>query len=111
VSPNSEDFPQIKRDLIDRVSSIEDFIRDTAERREEYRKLMIDINKKLNGDYLVYPPILGHEQRIIELEKVERERVKNKDWAIKTATGALTIGIGGAVIWICNVLRDAFIKH
>lgn len=108
---SKDEFPQIKRELIDRIEKIEDFIKESAARREEYQRIMKNIDVKLNGDYLIYPPLRGHEQRILDLEKVESERIKTRDWAVKTATGSITIAVGGAVIWIFNVLKDAFIKH
>lgn len=107
----NSDFPQIKRDLIDRIDRIEKFIKEESSSREETQKILRNINLRLNGDYMIYPPVKGHEQRIIDLEKVEINRIENKKLWQKTATGAVTIAVGGAMIWICDVLRDAFIKH
>lgn len=110
MTPNKDDFNEIKRELIEGVLRIESFIEDGEKQRIDIQKTLRDINTKLNGDYIIYPPIIGHEQRLINLEKVENDRIKNKEGLIKLATGSITIAVGGAVIWIFNVLKDAFTK-
>jgi len=66
---------------------------------------------KVYGDPDANPPVPSYEQRIKELEKLEKNREKNKDILIKTALGSVTIAVGAIVLWVFTVLRDAFIKH
>ncbi len=110
------EFNQIKAELIERIARIEEYIAEgkieRAENkieRHELRGFMDTISKRMNGDYLVNPPVLGHEQRLMSLEKVDADRLKNKEVILKMAIGSFTIAVGGAVMWIFVVLKDAFI--
>lgn len=87
---NKDDFPLIKRELITKIDKIDKF---------------------LMGDSTVYPPIKGIVDRIEKLELAESERIKTKDGMIKLAMSSLALAIGSAIFWVCNVLREAFIKH
>jgi len=117
-----EDFNLIKRDLVNSVDKLvksnEDtqaYIKEGERQRKEIQDTLRIITTKINGDYMIYPPVLGHDQRILNLEKIEEQRAtntkNNKETAVNMATGTITIAVGGAVIWIFNVLREAFIKH
>lgn len=85
-----DDFPLIKRELISKIDKIDKF---------------------LMGDQTVYPPVKGVIDRIEKLEEAENLRVKAKDGMVKLAMSSLALALGSAIFWVCNVLRDAFIKH
>lgn len=114
MSPNNEDFSQIKRELVSKVNAIKAHIDEEQTSREESRILLGKVSIILFGDQTASPPIKGrlaeYDERIRELEKVDRERIKNKDSVIKMAVGSATIALGGAVIWLANVIKEA-LKH
>ena len=97
-------FPEIKQTLLDDVEQIKKYMQDGNELHRQIRV-------KIYGNPETNPPILGIDQRLRSLESIEQERVKRTEWSLKIAAGSITVGIGGAMIWIFNVLRDAFIKH
>lgn len=78
---------------------------------KEIKDMLKEINTRLNGDYVIYPPVKGHEQRIIDLEKSDAEREKGKERIMSMLVGSVTIAIGSIVIGICMAVRAAFIKH
>jgi hypothetical protein len=107
--PNSE-FNQIKKELIDKVNGIDEHIKNEYVQREEVRVLIGKVSAMVFGDASANPPIIGFHERLNRLESVERDRIKTKDNVITMAVGSMTIAIGGAVIWIACVLREAFVK-
>lgn len=105
-----KNFIQIKKDLINRVESIEKYIKEGNEVREEVLRTLAKLNLKIYGDYDAEPPRLGIDKRLEVLERVEMTREQTKNGMLKIAVGSLTMAVGGAVIWVLTALRDAFIK-
>ncbi len=108
---NDPNFPQLKKDLIDRVKAIEDYISDGIKTREEILRQLSKMHYKIYGDDDANPPKVGFDDRLKLLESVEADRIKLKNSALKLAVGSMTMAVGGAMIWIFNVLRDGFIRH
>lgn len=114
MSPNSESFPQIKRDLVNEVQAIGVHLQNESLQREEVRVLLGKLSLFVFGDVTANPPIKGMNDRLEKLEEEKLLRVKarqeNIDWAKKTATGAITLAVGSAVIWVFKVISEAFVK-
>ena len=66
--------------------------------------------KFIEGDPMASPPIKGLHDRLcaLELEKIERD--KGKDKLMDMATGTVAIAAGGIVLWIGSAIRTYFIK-
>lgn len=112
--PNSENFPTIKRDLVNKVNAIGDHLAQESIQREKVRILLGKMSLFIFGDPTANPPIKGVSDRLEKLEEEKLLRVKarqeNIDWAKKTATGAITLAVGSAVIWVFKVISEAFVK-
>lgn len=110
----TEDFPQIKRDLVNKINAIGRHIEDQAVQREEVRVLLGKVSLAVFGDPTARPPIKGHQDRLEKLEKIEEDRIKeetkNKDNAVALAVGSAAIAIGGALIWVAVAIKEAFMK-
>lgn len=103
-------FPQIKRDLIERIVIIENYIKEGVKTRESILELLTKLNTKIYGSDDTDPPKIGMEARLKALENTEQGRNKLKHSFLKVAVGSLTMAVGAMVIWVFNVVRDAFIK-
>ena len=79
---------------------------ESLEKDGEATRLLL---RKIYGDPDVNPPILGYEARLRKLEIVENDREQAKKNLIKMAVGSITIALGGAIIWVFDVVRAAFI--
>ncbi len=101
-------FPEIKKELVESVQRCEKYILDGNKAREEIMAMVTKFHIKMYGNPEM--GIEGYEERLRKLEIVESERIKSKETIFKMAVGSLTVGIGGAVIWVGQAIRDAFIK-
>jgi hypothetical protein len=107
---HDNEFPQIKKDLINRIERIENYIVDGTKIREEILDTLKKMNLRIYGDLDANPPFEGYEQRIKTLETAEGNRIKNRDNVLKMAIGSVTIAIGSILWWIFGVLKDAFTR-
>lgn len=105
---SKEDFPQIKRDLIDKINAIEKQNIADSVQREQIKYLLDKLTVAIYGDKMAYPQIDGMDARLKKLEAVEDTRIFARKEMVKIAVGSMTLAIGGAVIWVFNVITDAF---
>lgn len=112
--PNNEDFPQIKRDLVNKVNAIKTHIDDESVQREEVRILLRKVSLAIFGDPMENPPIEGYHARLERLENERKDEKKEKrdtkNNAINLAVGSAAIALGGAIIWVATVIKEAFMK-
>lgn len=105
-----EDFNIIKRELVTRVNSIESYMSEGKDLRKDILNILQRLETKVYGDPKTIPPIIGLEDRLDNLEKIENGRLKQREGMIKIAVGSMTTAIGGAIIWLFIVIKEAFIK-
>lgn len=114
MSPNQDDFPQIKRELVTKINAIKTHIDNEAIRREEVRVLLDQVSVAVFGDPMAQPPVEGYHARLkrIEEERYEEKKDKQniKDNAINLAVGSAAIAVGGAICWIVVAIKEAFLK-
>ena len=112
--PNSEEFPQIKRDLVNTVKDIKKHIDGESVQREEVRILLGRVSIAIFGDAMANPPIEGYHARLERLEKEindqKQEKKDSRTNAINLAVGSAAIAIGGAVCWVAVAVKEAFMK-
>lgn len=110
----SEEFGQIKRELIKKVDDIQKHINADSLQREEVRILLKNVSVAVFGDPMANPPLEGYQHRLKRIEdKIdleEKDRQKNKDNMISLAVGSLAIALGGAIIWVCIAIKEAFFR-
>lgn len=103
-------FPELKQSLLDDVAKIKKYVEEGEKSRAELRVLVQKMHLKYYGDPDANPPVKGFDDRLCKLERVESERIKSKEYILKLTAGSLTVAIGGAVLWVCKAVQDAFLK-
>ncbi len=103
-------FPEIKKELVERVERIEEYMAQGIEQRKELTAWMQKVHIKVYGDDDSNPPKLGLDGRVKSLEGSEEKRSIIGKGFLKIAVGSLTTAIGGAVIWSFLALKEAFTK-
>lgn len=103
-------FPQIKKELIDRVEKIEKYMADGNEQREKLSGWMKKVHTKVYGDEDANPPIEGFDDRLKRLEVERKDRGVVRDGFLTVAVGSFTMAVGAAMIWMFTTLKEAFTK-
>jgi hypothetical protein len=119
----NSDLTLEKMRINERLLLIEEYIREGKDQRHKINETMasIDIRCK-NAELMIHGDPKSTDKFVRDglnrrLESVERrdenhdrDIKKNKDSLFRWAIGSITIGTGGAVIWLFDVIRQAFIK-
>lgn len=105
-----EDFPQIKRELIEEVKKTREFIAEGNEQRAKYIAVLERLERKVYGDPKAEPPLPGLDSRVKELEEIEAGREDAKKGIIGLAFSSFAIALGGVLFWIGAALKEYFVK-
>ncbi len=120
VSP-SDNLSLEKLKINERLIAIEEYIVDGKKERASLKDTLTQINARCsNVELMIHGDNISHDKNIrdgmhrrlealeFHNKEFETENKKNKEGLFRWAIGSITIGTGGAVIWLFDIFRQAF---
>ncbi len=132
MSPEKkEDWPLIRKDLVDKVEGVIDRVGGIEIQQALCNEQMKSILARLDGhgeqqrkmygdfnDFITRFNIMwfgtdgkpGFAERQRNLEEEQTKRNKRSEYVLKGVLGAVTIGLGSAMLWLWKIIIEA-LKH
>lgn len=116
---NDDKLTLEKLKLNERMTSIESYVIDGLKMRSEFKDTLTEVSLRLkNVELQIHGDSTGSSKyvrdginrRVDYLEQINHTGEEIKKNFFKVAVGSITLAIGGALVWIFDVVRQAFIK-